>query len=287
MEIQKMQDFLEDAVGAPYVYGGTGKPCTPDYRRARAAQYPAMAGNIRKFCPVLSGKTTSCGRCKYKGRPAYDCAQLVKAAFKAAGVLLPSGATSQWKAKAAWVYQGRITGAAARHVCVLFRQEADGKTIAHAGISLGNGYVIDARGHAVGVIKSRLTAYPWTHMAVPRGFPVPDALVGKEPESPAPQQPLPAPDVHSLRLAVGNRGALVRLLQTQLMRLGYPLPRYGADGIYGRETACAVVAFQKVTGLSGDGTAGPDTMKRLFPKLEPKAQDNLQSDEEYTLSFTI
>ncbi|HHT06931.1 MAG TPA: hypothetical protein GX006_00315 [Clostridiales bacterium] len=287
MGIQKMLEFLEAAVGAPYVYGGTGKLCTPDYRRARAAQYPAMAGNIRKFCPVLSGKTASCGRCKYKGRPAYDCAQLVKAAFKAAGVLMPSGATSQWKAKAAWAYQGRITGAAARHVCVLFRQEADGKTMAHAGISLGNGFVIDARGHAVGVIKSRLTAYPWTHMAVPRGFPVPDALVGKEPESPAPQQPLPAPDVHSLRLAVGDRGQMVRLLQTQLIRLGYPLPRYGADGIYGRETACAVVAFQKVTGLLDDGTAGPDTMKRLFPKLEPKAQDNLQSDEEYALSFTM
>lgn len=289
MDIQKMIDFLEAAVGAPYVYGGTGKPCSPDYRRARITQYPAMTGHIRKFCPVLSGKASSCIRCKYRGRPAYDCAQLVKAALKAAGVLLPSGATSQWKAKAAWAYQGRMTNAAARHVCVLFRCEADGKSMAHAGISLGNGFVIDARGHAVGVIKSKLTAYPWTHMAFPKGFFVPDPLLGKDPALPAPHQPppvLPAPDLHSLRLGIGDRGALVRLVQSQLMRLGYPLPRFGSDGIYGKETACAVVAFQKVTGLLDDGTAGPDTMKMLFPKPEPKAQDQWQSDEEYALSFT-
>ena len=36
-------------VGCPYIMGATGKFCTPAYRRARAAQYPACARKIEKY----------------------------------------------------------------------------------------------------------------------------------------------------------------------------------------------------------------------------------------------
>ncbi|NLX83534.1 MAG: peptidoglycan-binding protein [Clostridiales bacterium] len=163
--------------------------------------------------------------------------------------------------------------------------------MAHVGISLGNGYVVDARGHAVGVIKSKLTAYPWTHMAFPRGFPLPDSLMktGGEPSAPAQPAPSrPAIDLHALHLAPGDRGESVRLVQTQLTRLGYPLPRFGIDGIYGSETACAVVAFQKVAGLVSSGAADEDTMKALFPRPDPiQAAEASLDDEEHAYSFTL
>lgn len=42
-------------IGCPYIMGGVGADCTPDYRRARMAQYPDYAEKIKRNCPRLSG----------------------------------------------------------------------------------------------------------------------------------------------------------------------------------------------------------------------------------------
>lgn len=287
--LQALLDFLLGAVGSPYVYGGTGQPCTPSYRQARMAQYPGMAAGIKKNCQVLSGKRGTCTGCPYRGRPCYDCAQLSRRALKTLGILLPSGASSQWKAQGIWAYQGPVTGHAARAVCLLFKKDAspsESRPMAHVGVSLGNGWVVDARGHAAGVVKSKITAYPWTHMAFLKGLPLPEGLLGKaslgEEAAGKPALPLvpPAPDLHSLRLAPGDRGSLVHLLQSQLLRLGYPLPRFGADGIYGRETANALRAFQHVAGLAPDGIAAGATMEKLFPRPALYEEDPFPEEEE-------
>lgn len=49
-----------------------------------------------------------------------------------------------------------------------------------------------------------------------------------------------------------NRTA-VKILQNGLMELGYSLPRFGADGYYGSETANAISQFKSANGLSGGG----------------------------------
>ena len=67
-------------VGHPYLYGGTGQPCTVAYRKARAAQYPASADKIRRNCPRMTGSASSCEGCRWYdpqekiGKTAYDCA---------------------------------------------------------------------------------------------------------------------------------------------------------------------------------------------------------------------
>ena len=62
----------------------------------------------------------------------------------------------------------------------------------------------------------------------------------------------------------GMKGDDVRRLQQRLMELGYALPRYGADGDYGSETATAVKAFQRDRGLQVDGVAGDATLAALY-----------------------
>lgn len=53
----------------------------------------------------------------------------------------------------------------------------------------------------------------------------------------------------------GDRGPHVRELQNKLLVLGYPLPRWGADGILGDETLLAVAAFLHDRGqAAGDAT---------------------------------
>lgn len=44
-------------------------------------------------------------------------------------------------------------------------------------------------------------------------------------------------------LAIGATGAVVRALQIKLLALGYPLPRWGADGALGGETMQALALF--------------------------------------------
>lgn len=46
-----------------------------------------------------------------------------------------------------------------------------------------------------------------------------------------------------------DRGPGVRWLQQALVDLGYDLPAHGVDGIFGPETAAAVVAFKVDNGI--------------------------------------
>jgi peptidoglycan hydrolase-like protein with peptidoglycan-binding domain len=61
-------------------------------------------------------------------------------------------------------------------------------------------------------------------------------------------------------LRVGDRGPAVVKIQQALIDTGFPLPRFGADGIFGAETKVAVQNYQKAHGLSADGIIGPITM---------------------------
>lgn len=74
----------------------------------------------------------------------------------------------------------------------------------------------------------------------------------------------------SITLRPGMSGAAVRDLQERLVQLKYWL---GAiDGEYGYLTTQAVMAFQKVNGLTRDGIAGPQTMAALQDPIRPQAR---------------
>jgi N-acetylmuramoyl-L-alanine amidase len=70
-------------------------------------------------------------------------------------------------------------------------------------------------------------------------------------------------------LKQGSRGAAVLAAQKRLAALGYWLGK--ADGVYGPATAHAVIALQKVAGLSRDGVLGPVTARALNAGVRPKA----------------
>lgn len=247
-----IRNFALGQVGAAYVYGGTGRLCTPAYRREQMRQYPQYAPSITKCCPVLSGRQSDCHGCRYNGRKAFDCAQLTKKAASAAGIALPSGATSQWNADV-WAEKGGIDRLPPTRMAFLFRQSADGK-MQHVGIYLGNRMFVDARGHAYGVLHSPLSSYRFTHYAVLKD------QEGEYTPSYPPQvlHPKPAPLVPGGDLSVVKGRPLIRrqdvkLLQQQLIALGYSVGIKGADGVYGYDTAEAVRRFQRDRGLLADG----------------------------------
>ena len=84
-------------------------------------------------------------------------------------------------------------------------------------------------------------------------------------ETPMPGTPAPvvistAPVLKTLK--TGSTGDLVKALQTRLKELGYYTGVI--DGDYGSSTASAVKAFQRKNGLSSDGIAGENTLKKLY-----------------------
>ncbi|MBM7662365.1 peptidoglycan hydrolase-like protein with peptidoglycan-binding domain [Bacillus mesophilus] len=66
-----------------------------------------------------------------------------------------------------------------------------------------------------------------------------------------------------LPLGIGDEGQFVREVQQELIQAGFPLPRFGADGVYGEETETAVMRFQRRYGLVVDGLVGPNTLRKL------------------------
>lgn len=73
-------------------------------------------------------------------------------------------------------------------------------------------------------------------------------------------------------LRKGDKGKDVANLQKLLMKAGYALPKYGADGDFGDECLNAVKAFQKDKKLTVDGIVGAKTWAALLavPTLEKR-----------------
>ncbi|MPY93793.1 MAG: L,D-transpeptidase family protein [Acidimicrobiia bacterium] len=81
------------------------------------------------------------------------------------------------------------------------------------------------------------------------------------PSTPVPTTVPPVTTTTEPPLGPGASGPVVADLQSRLAALGYSIG--AADGGYGGRTSSAVMAFQKVEGLSADGVPGPETLARL------------------------
>lgn len=242
---QAIADYATRQIGGPYVYGATAEKCTPGMRRQQMKQYGEYADKITENCPVLSGKMDSCDGCELNGLLAYDCATLTRFSVGAAGLKLPSGATSQWQ-DGDWAAKGLIATLPRNYVCILYHRKNGSDTImSHTGVYLGNGMTADARGHKDGVVHGFVDDYPWTHWAILRGMECPEglAIIADRPT-----------------LRKGSKGNDVRDLQRKLRASGFVLE---IDGKFGEITRQAVLSYQGTHGLERDGIVGPMTWAAL------------------------
>lgn len=63
---------------------------------------------------------------------------------------------------------------------------------------------------------------------------------------------------------LGSQGDCVRLIQQQLVNLGYNIGSRGVDGYFGQDTVNAVKAYQNKAGLPVDGAVGVQTWNSMF-----------------------
>ena len=159
--------------------------------------------------------------------------------------------------------------------------------LGHVGVYIGGGEVVEAMGHAYGVVKTKLAGRGWAYWGMPEwisyedsGAVVPPSVGSADSSPQGGASPLSQPaaasspkgGAFSLNFRIlreGCVGEAVRALQLMLKARGYQCGNYGpnkdgADGEFGADTKDMVMAFQTAAGLYADGEAGHDTMGALL-----------------------
>lgn len=227
-------------VGWTYVFGAWGEECTPANRKRRARDDHKT---IVTKCQVLSGKKSGCDGCKWypdgERVRMFDCRGFTDWVLKQYGIdLTGEGATSQWNTDSNWAAKGEIGSVPENVLVCLFVKK--GSKMEHTGF----GYEGATCECSSGVQYTMKRAKKWTHWAIPAG--ITDDV----------------PKTHPT-LRKGDKGPDVVEMQEKLLKCGEELPKYGADGSFGKETQKAVKSFQKKNGLKVDGICGKNTWAKL------------------------
>ena len=244
--------YAEAQLGKPYWWGTFGQVASAQLLAAKRAQYPSYYTAID--FPAQYGKRV------------HDCVGLIK------GYLWSDtpdsapiyGLTPDVAVRGLFDNCSR-TGALytipeVRGVCVF--QENMG----HVGVYIGNGWVIEAMGHAYGVVKTALRSRQWAYWGMPKWIdygastpaanPIAAATTGKRKKY---HLITYAIDFHLLRR--GDYGPEVVCMQAMLNAKGFSCE---VNGVFDINSENALKSFQKAAGgLDVDGEYGGQSMKAL------------------------
>ena len=152
------------------------------------------------------------------------------------------------------------------------------KSAGHIGVYVGNGEVIELKGYSDNCQWNKLADRTFTTWGL---YPYVEYT--------AEQVAMAKAAASAKVLRKGDRGEEVKQMQEALLRAGYDLGKYGADGIFGSETLSAVRAYQHDHGLTPDGIAGPLTLAALrdVEPDEPKEDEDDQEEQGLTLEQRV
>lgn len=250
----------------PYWYGTYYLDCTKELLEKKTAQYPTHYGEgrmARYLADIERGQI--CGDCVNGAIKGAVWSELGtrKPVYKSHGC--PDvNADGMFERCRAWGMEWGGMDSMPDEVGIAVRMSG------HVGVYVGNGEVAEWRGFAYGCVITPLRARKWLHWyRLPWTEYLPVDSTEKPPSS-----------IETLLgtrlLKIGCTGEDVRTLQKELMTLGYPLKKYGADGRYGRETAAAVRMMQRAGQIRQDGEYGKQTHLLLMNLLSGR---ELETDD--------
>ena len=263
-------EYAKAQLGLPYWYGTFGNTSTEALYKAKKNQYPGYYG-ANDYASQY-------------GKRVHDCIGLIK------GYLWSDTPTSKPKYNSSQdvsadgmlrkcIEKGNISTIPELPGVLVFSS-------AHVGVYIGNGYVIEARGHAYGVVKTKLSSRGWKNWGK---CPWIEYIEEEQPKEESVEE------------------NLILTFQKAAQADGYKFAKYGCDGVYGNETeqamqkcvvkkrliyqyknctklvqrllgfadkdidgkcgsqtASAIKNFQQKNGLVVDGSCGPATWKKLL-----------------------
>jgi len=219
---------------------------------------------------------------KWIGHKVWDCSGLTKKAAEHAGASIHHGSNSTWNGDCS--RKGELTNGLALPIgAFVFVYNEKKKNRSHIGVVTGENEVTEASCARLGVIKSKIYGDKWDEWGLCKGVDF-DFIPGEDPGPVPPEPTAPGPDKKPT-LRQGDRGTYVTMMQEELQAIGYNIGSTGADGIFGKNTRSAVVAFQESSGLTADGICGPKTWAALDaaqPGPEPKPEP---AEDRYTVTI--
>lgn len=264
--IAVFQKALDDKWG--YIWGTAGKEWT-DKLQKQKVQYM-----VNKYGTTWENNSEAKDNNYYRaalygakwiGHIVTDCSGLFVYAFQKYGIRISHSSHYQYtdycREKGKLDAKGnRTDGKQLKPGAAVFQYNSETKRWSHIGLYIGDGFVIEAEGTTYGVVKTKLSARGWDYWGEMKNVDFSDM---QEPAPEDPEHTIPEAPETRKTLRKGDKGDAVKSLQEQLIRLGYPLPKYGADGDFGKETEAAVKAFQMDKGLKADGVVGAKTYAAL------------------------
>ena len=248
---QGLAEYAKAQLGKPYWYGTFGQTASAALLAQKRTQYPE--------------RYTADDFESQFGQKVHDCVGLIKGyrwcdtpdsepAYKSVQDVAVSGLYMSCPESGSIDTMPDIPG-----VCVFMRD------MSHVGVYVGGGYVVEATGHARGVVKTKLAGRGWGLWGKPRWISYEAAATPAQSAQTASQATASALTVTGLPLLrYGDKGECVRSAQMLLIGRGYSCGRCGADGEIGQDTYNAIIAFQRASGLQQDGIIGAQTWARLI-----------------------
>lgn len=248
---QGLAEYAKAQLGKPYWWGTFGQTANAGLLAAKRQQYP--------------GYYTANDFATQFGQKVHDCVGLIKGylwcdtpdsepIYKAAQDVAVSGLFMACSESGSIDTMPDTPG-----VCVFMRD------MSHVGVYVGDGYVVEATGHARGVVKTKLAGRGWGLWGKPRWISYEAAATPAQPAQTTTQSTASTLTVTGLPLLrYGGKGEYVRSAQLLLIGRGYSCGRCGADGEMGQDTYNAIIAFQRASGLQQDGIIGAQTWARLI-----------------------
>ena len=249
--------FLTERYGAVdgYIMGATGQD--PAKWPASSWYFAQYKGDAAKYRKALYWREHA--------QRVWDCQGLsegyvkdctgqdvnTKARYNYGGWCDPKGAgliPAEYRVPGAAVFWGDTAGTI-HHVAYLTEPVKEGRPE-------GDWWMVEARSVTLGVCRTKLLSRKPNFWGLMTKYFDYGALPRAEP---APEDGCPYPRPAS-SVRRGDRGEAVRWAQWHLWTIDPDsLPRYGVDGIFGRETQRAVKAYQKSRALRADGIVGKTT----------------------------
>ena len=244
--------YLHGQVGVScYVWGGQGEVCSDELIVTKEKNGPGSASTVAKNTKRALNfyhKLLSEG---VENPKMYDCSGLGMYFLQD----LTGYYTSDKSANSMMKTCTMINKTQVKKGCWVFRCESDG-TASHIGYMVTDTELIEAQGRDVGVTFHAYIASKWDKAGVPEAF---KDEIGEIIPSTA---DFKVTRVLKEVLFNFQRGEDVKQLQTALSIRGY-LGQLEIDGIFGRRTKNAVIAYQKANNLKADGEAGKNTITAL------------------------
>lgn len=247
---QTMIDFVkqEAARGSIYVWGAQGQrggQITEDWIR----KMETSATNANRAISLWK---------KNKGKydpnmiGAFDCSGLIGACLNANGNAGFDDTADGYRNRCVSIDKGALQAGD------LVFEYSNGKS-GHAGVYIGGGKVIEARGRDYGVVETELNARNWKKYGRP-DFMYTDGNAPATPSEPACTKKSFTLD-HVVKK--GSKEAVVGSIQNNLLAMGYDLGSTGIDNNFGTKTDAAVRDVQKNGGVTVDGQVGKNTTPLL------------------------